>query len=102
MVKAFNTVFASRWAAPTENGESLDLYIAGDDAAAKATVTAVIDSFGYDVVDAGPLSEGWRFQRDTPAYLPRLDTAGLTAALAEAKRVNAAYAVLSQARCGGR
>ena len=23
---------------------------------------------GYDAFDAGPLSEGWRFQRDTVAY----------------------------------
>jgi len=49
-------------------------------------VTALINSFGYDVVDAGPLAEGWRFQRDTPAYLPWLHVAGVTAALAQAKR----------------
>ena len=28
-----------------------------------------LDKLGYDVVDAGPLSEGWRFQRDTAAYV---------------------------------
>ncbi|MDP2014615.1 MAG: NADP oxidoreductase, partial [Actinomycetota bacterium] len=44
------------------------LAIAGDDAAAKAAVVEFLDSIGYDVVDAGPLAEGWRFQRDTPAY----------------------------------
>jgi predicted dinucleotide-binding enzyme len=62
------------------------LVIAGDDAEAKATVTSIIDSFGYDVVDAGPLAEGWRIQRDTPGYGPRLDSDGLRTALAEAKR----------------
>ena len=44
------------------------LAIAGDDDAAKQTVTAFLDSIGYDALDAGPLAEGWRFQRDTPAY----------------------------------
>jgi predicted dinucleotide-binding enzyme len=53
---------------------------------ALASVTALIDSFGYDVVDAGPLAEGWRIQRDTPGYGPRLDADGLRTALAEAKR----------------
>ena len=88
VVKAFNHIRAGDLASQGKSGTQgrRALAIAGDDAAAKATVTAAIDSFGYDVVDAGPLSEGWRFQRDTPAYLPRLDTAGLTAALAEAKR----------------
>ena len=44
------------------------LAIAGDDAAAKQTVTAFLDSIGFDALDVGPLAEGWRFQRDTPAY----------------------------------
>ena len=89
VVKAFNHIRAGDLASqgqPSGTQGRRALAIAGDDAAAKAAVTALIDSFGYDVVDAGPLSEGWRFQRDTPAYLPRLDTAGLTGALAEAKR----------------
>ena len=33
-------------------------------------MTAFLDSIGYDAFDAGPLAEGWRFQRDTPAYGP--------------------------------
>jgi 8-hydroxy-5-deazaflavin:NADPH oxidoreductase len=44
------------------------LAIAGDDADAKARVAAFLDSIGYDAYDAGPLAEGWRFQRDTAAY----------------------------------
>ena len=40
--------------------------IAGNDSEAKATVTRLIDQFGFDIVDAGPLKEGWRIQRDTP------------------------------------
>ena len=89
VVKAFNHLRAGDLAAqgqPSGTPGRRALAIAGDDEAAKTAVTALIDSFGYEVVDAGPLSEGWRFQRDTPAYLPRLDTAGLTAALTQAER----------------
>ena len=89
VVKAFNHLRAGDLAAqgqPSGTPGRRALAIAGDDDTAKTAVTALIDSFGYDVVDAGPLSEGWRFQRDTPAYLPRLDTAGLTAALTQAER----------------
>ncbi len=32
------------------------------------TVTAFLDSVGYDAVDVGPLARGWRFQHDTSAY----------------------------------
>ncbi len=38
VVKALNTVFASRYAAPTEDGQPLDAFLAGDDAQAKSTV----------------------------------------------------------------
>jgi 8-hydroxy-5-deazaflavin:NADPH oxidoreductase len=62
------------------------LAIAGDDADAKQTVADLIDQFGFDVVDAGPLSEGWRYQRDTEAYVTRFDARELQDALAKAKR----------------
>ena len=49
-------------------------------------MTDLLDQFGFDTVDAGPLAEGWRIQRDTTGYGPRLDADGLRQALAEAKR----------------
>ena len=30
---------------------------------ATATVASLVDDFGFDVVDLGPLAEGWRVQR---------------------------------------
>ena len=60
--------------------------IAGDDRDAKATVARLIDQFGFDVVDVGPLKEGWRIQRDTPAYGPRRNAEELRRDLAAAKR----------------
>jgi hypothetical protein len=49
-------------------------------------VTRLLDEFGFDVVDAGPLKEGWRIQRDTPGYGPRRTAEQLRTDLAAAKR----------------
>lgn len=89
VVKAFNHIYAAELTthgqpAGTKNRRAL--VIAGDDADAKATVTDMIDRFGFDVVDAGPLKEGWRIQRDTPGYGPRRTADELRGDLAAAKR----------------
>jgi len=71
VVKAFNNIFFKHLLALARPAGAVDrsaLAIAGDDADAKATVTALLDALGYDAVDAGPLAEGWRYQRDTAAY----------------------------------
>ena len=89
VVKAFNHIYAAELTthglpAGTKNRRAL--VIAGNDAKAKAEVAALIDRFGFDVVDAGPLSESWRIQRDTPGYGPRRNAQELRADLAAAKR----------------
>jgi 8-hydroxy-5-deazaflavin:NADPH oxidoreductase len=56
------------------------LPIAGDDAAAKQSVAALIDSLGYDAYDVGPLAESRRFAPGTPAQLAHLDPVGMLAA----------------------
>ena len=43
----------------------------------------LIEQFGLDVVDIGPLSEGRRYERETPAYVDRFDALGLHSALAQ-------------------
>ena len=40
----------------------------------------------FDAVDAGPLKDGWRIQRDTPGYGPRRTAEELRKDLAAAKR----------------
>ena len=56
VVKAFNTVFAQTLAAgPSLGGETVPVYLAGDDAAAKETVKALAQSAGFAAVDAGGL-----------------------------------------------
>jgi predicted dinucleotide-binding enzyme len=85
VVKAFNNIGAKdleTQGVPAGTPDRRALPIAGDDEDAKRVVTELIDSFGFDVVDAGPLAEGRRFVRDKPAYGPRLDAAQLREALA--------------------
>ena len=56
VVKAFNTQFSHVLAAGPAGGHPLDVFIAGDDAAAKARVSAFIESLGLRPLDTGPLS----------------------------------------------
>ncbi len=101
VVKAFNNifyVFLGQLARPAGSPERSALAIAGDDAGAKQQVTELLDSLGYDAYDAGPLAEGWRYQRDTAAYAGLYDADGtfskarqrtgddVKAALAQSKR----------------
>jgi 8-hydroxy-5-deazaflavin:NADPH oxidoreductase len=89
VVKAFNHIYAADLTAhglPKGTAGRRALVIAGDDREAKAQVTRLIDQFGFDVVDAGPLAEGWRIQRDTPGYGPRRTAEELRRDLAAAKR----------------
>jgi 8-hydroxy-5-deazaflavin:NADPH oxidoreductase len=89
VVKAFNHIYASQLTTdgrPAGTPNRRALVIAGDDKDAKATVTHLLDQFGFDTVDAGPLKEGWRIQRDTPGYGPRRNAEELRRDLAAAKR----------------
>jgi predicted dinucleotide-binding enzyme len=89
VVKAFNHIYASQITTdgrPKGAKDRRALVIAGDDEEATATVAKLLDEFGFDVVDAGPLKEGWRIQRDTPGYGPRRTAEELRRDLAAAKR----------------
>lgn len=72
VVKVFSNIrfkHLGSLARPAGSSERSALPIAGDDADAKAAVTVFLNAVGYDAVDVGPLAEGWRFQRDTTAYI---------------------------------
>ncbi len=89
VVKAFNHIYAAELTThgqPVGTPNRRALVIAGNDAEAKATVSKLIDTFGFDTVDAGRLKEGWRIQRDTPGYGPRRNAEELKGDLAAAKR----------------
>src|SRR6476660_256155 len=89
VVKAFNHIYAAQLTThgqPAGSKNRRALVIAGDDAAAKDVVANLLDQFGFDTVDGGPLKEGWRIQRDTPGYGPRRNAEELKKDLAAAKR----------------
>jgi 8-hydroxy-5-deazaflavin:NADPH oxidoreductase len=81
VVKAFNNIYVTHLATlprPRGDAERSVLPVAGDDAAAKQSVTEFLDSIGYDAYDVGPLTEGWRYQRDTAAYVQPYAVPGST------------------------
>lgn len=89
VVKAFNHLVADRLTSqsrPAGSAERRALIVAGHDPSAREVVASLIDVFGFDSLDIGPLEEGWRIQRDTPGYGASLDLFDLRTALAEAIR----------------
>ena len=54
--KAFNTTFAQTLLSGQVDGKKLDVFIAGDDAEAKANITQLVNDGGLRAIDAGPLS----------------------------------------------
>lgn len=83
VVKAFNSIRVidlDKDGRPQGDEHRRALPIAGDNENAKRQVSELIEQFGFDVVDAGALKEGWRFQRGSPLYcewfsLPQLKKA---------------------------
>jgi 8-hydroxy-5-deazaflavin:NADPH oxidoreductase len=91
VVKAFNHIYARQittGGTPSGTRNRRALAIAGDDQVAKVRVAELINEFGFDVVDAGPLAESWRIQPGTPGYVQQLNAQELTDALAAAKRMS--------------
>lgn len=85
VVKALNSILVEEVvsdARPAGASARRALPIAGDDPGAKKTATEFLDQIGYDAVDAGALTEGWRFERRRPVYCVPLDTTMLTQMLA--------------------
>jgi len=73
LVKAFNTIWYEHLATRGRTGLPLDerhaVFVAGDDAEAKATVSRLIEEIGFAPVDTGGLRDGGlRQQPGTPLY----------------------------------
>ncbi len=71
VVKAFNNIYFGHLlslARPSGAADRSALPIAGDDAQAKERATALLDTLGFDAVDAGPLADSWRMEPGTPVY----------------------------------
>ncbi len=90
VVKAFNNIYFKILGSlqrPAGDPERSVLAIAGDEDDAKKQVAQFFDSIGYDAYDVGPLSEGWRYQRDTAAYAGLYVPEGSTWPPAEGRQV---------------
>ncbi|MFJ6724891.1 NADPH-dependent F420 reductase [Streptomyces sp. NPDC091281] len=87
VIKAFNGTYAQDILdrhRPAGDPGRIALPVAGDDAAAKVKVRALIEELGFDTVDSGGIDDSWRQQPDTPVYGLRGDVAEVTKALADA------------------
>jgi len=56
VIKAFNTIFFPTLLTGQVAGQPLDVFIAGDDDAAKATVSQLVTDGGMRPIDSGPLA----------------------------------------------
>jgi predicted dinucleotide-binding enzyme len=63
VVKAFNTTFAGTLVAGEVGGQQLDVLIAGDDAAAKQTVSRLVADGGLRPIDVGPLDRARQLEQ---------------------------------------
>lgn len=89
VVKVFNAILARdviKDARPNDKLNRRAIPVAGNDLTAKQTVFKILDQVGYDFVDAGLLSDSWRFERAKPAYCVPLNIRQLQEALEQAQR----------------
>jgi predicted dinucleotide-binding enzyme len=88
VIKVFNNIYAEhlqKFGKPPGTPGRIALPVAGDDSKAKGLVMELVDSMGFDPVDAGGLDESWRQQPGTPVYAKDFDAAGVKRALGEAR-----------------
>lgn len=90
VLKAFNTIYfehlRDRGDTAAAAADRFAIPIAGDDAAAKATLTDLIDQVGFTAVDSGPLAESWRQEPGTPVYGAEVPPEQAAALIAQATR----------------
>jgi 8-hydroxy-5-deazaflavin:NADPH oxidoreductase len=63
VVKGFNTTFAPTLVAGEVAGQQLDVLIAGDDEAAKQTVSQLVSDGGLRPIDVGPLNRAQQLEQ---------------------------------------
>ncbi|GAB3663110.1 hypothetical protein GCM10027596_25800 [Nocardioides korecus] len=77
LVKSLNTLNATLMVDPASLGESSTVFVAGDDADAKATVVGLLESFGHDdVVDLGGIDGARGTEMLLPIWLRLMGTLG--------------------------
>lgn len=114
LVKAFNNIFAEHiplLSRPSGAADRSALPIASDDGEAKSVAAAIIDRLGFDTVDAGALSESWKFEPESTGYTriyladphtPDDQLLSSEAAPTSAEQVNAALASATRVKVADR
>ncbi|WP_179560094.1 NADPH-dependent F420 reductase [Microbacterium sp. AK009] len=90
VVKAFNNILSAQITtdgSPAGTPNRRALGTASDFPEAIEAMTRLYDELGFDTVNAGPLSESWRLERDRPGYGQRQTAAEMRANLARASRL---------------
>jgi 8-hydroxy-5-deazaflavin:NADPH oxidoreductase len=93
VIKVFNNIVADSLlhkGFPKDSNGRIALPVSGDDEKSKKIVMTLVDEMGFDAMNAGPLSESWRYQPGTPAYCPDPTIQQLPLLLQRAKRDKAA------------
>lgn len=90
VLKAFNTIY---WQHLRDRGDTgaaardrFSIPIAGDDAAAKAVLSDLVDQIGFSAVDTGALADSWRQEPGTPVYGAEVQPDQATVLIAQATR----------------
>jgi NADPH-dependent F420 reductase len=76
VVKAFNTTFATTLSEGQVGEHKLDVFLAGDDEEAKATVSKLVEDGGMRSVDAGPLKRARELEAAGLLHMTVQDTLG--------------------------
>jgi hypothetical protein len=87
VIKAFNNIQAEHLmdlGVPAGTPGRIALPLAGDDSAAKDVVMNLVESLGFDPIDAGGLDDSWRQQPGSPVYGKDFDATDVRRALAHA------------------
>jgi predicted dinucleotide-binding enzyme len=80
VVKTLNTVNADLMVNPASLGAESSVFVSGDDAAAKTTVTELLESFGHtDVIDLGDISTARGTEMLLPVWLRLVGALGTAA-----------------------
>ena len=90
VLKAFNNIMAQSLSGKGLSSGTkgrIAAPVSGDDQHAKEVLIRLIDTLGFDGIDAGSIDESWRQQPGTPVYCTDLDIAGVRRALSQANRV---------------
>lgn len=93
IVKAWNNILAGSFATkamPAGSAGRIALAVAGDDSRAKSIAMGLVDTTGFDAVDAGSIADSWRQQPGTPVYCTELGADDLRSMLLKADRSSVA------------